>query len=116
MTEYQHSPHPVAKDLRHEKPAAMNAKLAGYPWLPRMIDKARAAHAQMLGDYYRYPCPIDATCLRLLQIDADTFRQVATTTSDEDFIDALRQAGADTAQLAHFDPVHLNAELHDSAS
>jgi hypothetical protein len=32
----------------------MDATLDGYPWLPRMIDKARAG---TLGDYYRYPCP-----------------------------------------------------------
>ncbi|MGI9099190.1 MAG: hypothetical protein ACR2H2_12015 [Solirubrobacteraceae bacterium] len=34
----------------------MDAQPAGYPWLPHMIDKARAAQAGTLGTYYRYPC------------------------------------------------------------
>jgi hypothetical protein len=56
----------------------MTATLASYPWLPRMIDKARASAAGTLGSYYRYPCPIDAACLDLLGIDANTFRGIAT--------------------------------------
>lgn len=33
----------------------MDATVDGYARVPRMIDKARAATAGTLGDYYRYP-------------------------------------------------------------
>ena len=69
MTEPTPAPRPVAKNLTHEDPEPMDARLAGYPWLPRMIDKARASHAGTLGTYYRYPCPIDRACLELIGID-----------------------------------------------
>jgi uncharacterized protein DUF5069 len=117
MTEPQHSPHPAAKDLAREDPARMDAKLAGYPWLPRIIDKARASQAGTLGTYYRYPCPIDAACLDLLGIDADTFRQIANQAVDgQAVVDKLAKIGARTDRLDSFNPVELNAELHRNNS
>jgi hypothetical protein len=117
MTEQQHSPHPAAKDLAHEEPAPMDAKLAGYPWLPRIIDKARASQAGTLGTYYRYPCPIDTACLSLLGIDADTFRDIANRATDgQAVIDLLAQIGASVERLVNFDPVQLNDELHREGS
>jgi hypothetical protein len=117
MTEHAPSPRPVAKNLTHEDPAPMEAKLAGYPWLPRMIDKARASHAGTLGTYYRYPCPIDAACLELLGIDADTFRDIANQAIDDQaVIDQLAAIGANAEQVASFDPVQLNDELHRNGS
>jgi hypothetical protein len=116
MTTHQHSPHPAAKNLAHEDPEPMDAKLAGYPWLPRMIDKARASQAGTLGTYYRYPCPIDAACLDLLGIDADTFREIANHADDPAVIDHLAAIGASTEQIVNFDPVQLNAELHRDGS
>jgi Domain of unknown function (DUF5069) len=83
MTERPTAAHPAAKDLAREDPAPMDATLdGGYPRLPRMIDKARASHAGTLGDYYRYPCPIDTACLELLGINADTFRGIACQADD----------------------------------
>jgi hypothetical protein len=117
MTTPPQSPHPAAKDLAHEDPEPMDAKLHGYPWLPRMIDKARASHAGTLGTYYRYPCPIDAACLDLLGIDADTFRKIAAEAIDEQaVIDQLTTIGANAEQIASFDPVQLNHELHRDGS
>jgi Domain of unknown function (DUF5069) len=117
MTAHQPSPHPAAKNLTHEEPEPMDAKLAGYPWLPRMIDKARASQAGTLGTYYRYPCPIDAACLDLLGIDADTFRGIANEAIDgQAVIDQLAAIGANAEQVASFDPVQLNAELHRAGS
>jgi hypothetical protein len=117
MTTDQPSPHPAAKNLAHEDPAPMDAKFAGYPWLPRMIDKARASHAGTLGDYYRYPCPIDAACLDLLGIDADTFREIANDAVDgQAVIDQLAKIGVRAKQIVNFDPVRLNAELHRDGS
>jgi hypothetical protein len=117
MTAHQHSPHPAAKNLALEDPAPMDAKLAGYPWLPRMIDKARASHAGTLGTYYRYPCPIDAACLDLLGIDADAFLEIATEAVDgQAVIDQLAAIGASAEQIITFDPVQLNDDLHRDGS
>ena len=111
MTEEQYSPHPAAKNLAQEEPAPMDAQLAGYPWLPRIIDKARASQAGTLGTYYRYPCPIDTACLSLLGIDADTVRNRC-----QAVIDLLAQIGASVERLVNFDPVQLNDELHREGS
>jgi hypothetical protein len=117
MTERQHaSPHPDAKNLAHEDPAPMEAKLAGYPWLPRMIDKARASQAGTLGTYYRYPCPIDKACLDLLGINADTFFEIANRADGQTVIDELAAIGASAEQIINFDPVQLNDELHRDGS
>jgi hypothetical protein len=113
MTKRQHTPHPAAKDLAHEQPVPMDASSPAIPWLPRIIDKARTSHAGTLGTYYRYPCPIDAVCLVLLDIDADTFRQIADRAVDDHaVINNLASIGALVERLASFDPVQLNAELH----
>ncbi|MEA2188489.1 MAG: hypothetical protein QOK16_3500 [Solirubrobacteraceae bacterium] len=78
----------------------MDAKLAGYPWLPRIIDKARASHAGTLGTYYRYPCPIDAACLDVLDIDADTFREIANrAVDDQAVVSGLASSGARLARI-----------------
>jgi hypothetical protein len=117
MTTHQQPPRPAAKNLAHEDPEPMDATLAGYPWLPRMIDKARASHAGTLGTYYRYPCPIDAACLKLLGIDPDTFREIANDAVDaQAVIDQLAAIGASAKQIVNFDPVKLNTELHRDGS
>jgi hypothetical protein len=117
MTERPQSPHPAAKDLTQEDPEPMDAKLAGFPWLPRMIDKARASQAGTLGTYYRYPCPIDAACLELLGIDDATFREIATRAIDDHaIVSELATVGAAMDRLVRFDPVQLNADLHRDGS
>ncbi len=104
-------------DLSVEEPRAMDASVAGYPWVPRMIDKARAARAGTLGTYFRYPCPIDAVCLRILGVDADTFADTAAASAtDLEVIDCLRHEGARPVRVANFDPVELNARLHGNGS
>lgn len=95
----------------------MDAVLAGYPWLPRLIDKARAAGAGTLGSYLRYPCPIDAACLHLLGLSADAFRELATAArSDSEVVDALMRRGISPSALETFDPLALNAALHGGGS
>jgi len=117
MTERPAAAHPTAKNLAQEDPEPMDAKLADYPWLPRMIDKARASQAGTLGTYYRYPCPIDAACLELLGIDAGTFRTIANGVVDgQAVIEQLAAIGASVDQVVNFDPVQLNAELHRDGS
>ena len=45
----------------------MDETLEGYAWLPRIIDKARAYDAGMLGSCV-HPCPVDQRCLGLLGV------------------------------------------------
>lgn len=117
MSQRAEPPASRTKDLSLEEPRAMDASAAGYPWVPRMIDKARAARAGTLGTHFRYPCPIDAVCLRRLGVDADTFADAAeASVTDLEVINRLRQQGARPASVASFDPVALNARLHGNCS
>jgi quercetin dioxygenase-like cupin family protein len=85
----------------------MDARLGGYPWLPRMIDKARASRRGTLGDAI-YPCPIDQSLLARLGIPPWTFADIAErATSDEDILAELERHGVATAAEAEFDPVAL---------
>lgn len=107
----------MIRDLTVEEPRPMDATLRGYEWLPRMIDKAAAARTGTLGDYYRYPCPIDRTALDRLGIDADTFADIVERTETDDAVlDELGRVGIPTAAQAAFDPVTLNEELHSGGS
>ena len=105
------------KNLAEEDPAPMDDTLGGYPWLPRMIDKARAAAANSLGRYYKYPCPIDSHCLARLGLTADGFSGIACGAKHGiDVLEGIRQAGGHPASRVSFDPIALNRELHDSTS
>jgi hypothetical protein len=105
----------TSADLSHVSLRPMEATIAGYPWLPRMIDKARAARAGTLGTYC-YPCPIDRTCLGLLGLDAELFADVATAAVDDaDVLALLAALGIPTAAEAAFDPVALERRLHEAA-
>lgn len=105
------------KNLADEEPALMGDTLAGYAWLPRMIDKARASQAGLLGAYFKYPCPIDRHCLLLIQLSSDRFAEIATAanTGDE-ILRRLAHDGVHLEQLLHFDPVALNEAIHSGDS
>jgi hypothetical protein len=104
-------------DLRTQEPRPMSALLGGYTWLPRMIDKARASRAGTLGEYYRYPCPIDRRCLELLGVDAAMFADIACAAPDDaGVLEALTRVGAASPAEAAFDPIKLNDELHGGGS
>lgn len=101
------------KNLAEEDPAPMDDTLGGYPWLPRMIDKARASHAGMLGEYYRFPCPIDQQCLDLLVVTPATWLDmVASAETPERVLANLHDRGAKLDALSVFDPVAVNQKLH----
>jgi quercetin dioxygenase-like cupin family protein len=81
----------------------MDATLDGYAWLPRIIDKSRAARAGTLGDGV-HPCPVDRRCLALLGIDFETFTKVvARSTDDAEVLAGLRAFGIAPAEAAWFD-------------
>lgn len=101
------------KSLAVEDPAPMDATLGGYLWLPRMIDKARASRAGTVGNYYKYPCPIDRESLRLLGVKEDEFATlVSTAATGAEVLAGLRELGARPPSAALFDPIALNASLH----
>lgn len=91
----------------------MDATLDGYAWLPRMIDKARAAQAGTLGDTV-HPCPVDRRCLALLGIDVATFgAAVAAGADDGAVLAGLRAAGIASAEAAWFDALAWEDALQE---
>ncbi len=76
-----------AKDLREEPPRRWSDELGGIAWLPRMIDKARAAMRGTLGDYLYGQSPFDRGLLRALGI------------SYRDFTTIVRRAGNDDGKV-----------------
>jgi len=101
------------KNLAEEEPAAMDDTLGGYAWLPRMVDKARASHAGTLGQYFRYPCPIDTEALSRLGVTAEAFARLSgQAATGRAILEGLVVLQARTPQEAAFDPVKLNEELH----
>ena len=72
-----------AKNLSVETPRRWTDELDGIRWLPRLIDKARAAMAGSLGDYLYGQSPIDHGLLRALGL------------SYRDFSGIVRGAGGD---------------------
>jgi hypothetical protein len=101
----------TTKDLAHQRPRPMDETLAGYAWLPRIIDKARAANAGTLGGYV-HPCPVDRRCLGLLGVEAERFREIASSArTGAEVVAGLRRAGARSAADAWFDAVAFEEAL-----
>ncbi|MCB0880719.1 MAG: DUF5069 domain-containing protein [Thermoleophilia bacterium] len=89
----------------------MDAELEGYSWLPRMIDKSRAARAGTLNDLV-HPCPIDGLCLERLGLDVEEFGDVvAANPDDASVLAALRARGIASAQEAWFDAEEIERGL-----
>lgn len=59
----------TAKDLTKEFPRSPLQTLGGYPWLGRLVDKVRSAHAGLLGEYIAYPCGGDQRFLKTVGVD-----------------------------------------------
>jgi mannose-6-phosphate isomerase-like protein (cupin superfamily) len=91
----------------------MDATLDGYAWLPRMIDKARAARAGTLGDAV-HPCPVDRRTLKHLGVAFEDFTAiVARTETDAEVLDALRALGIPSAKEAWFDALAWEDALQE---
>ena len=89
----------------------LEATLEGYAWLPRLIDKARAAKAGTLGDMV-HPCPVDRRCMTLLGIDVTTLHRIVDREpTDAGVLAALRRHGIPPARDAWFDAPAFEAEL-----
>ena len=63
-------------NLTEESPRGPREKIADLVHIPRMIDKARAARQNTLGEYI-YPCPMDKMMLEFLKVDQDAFQEKA---------------------------------------
>jgi len=84
---------PTALDLRRQPPRSPKERMGGYVHLARMIDKARAKAAGLLGEYI-YPCPLDRALLDVLEVDAETFLAVARDHHDEAVVGWLNEHAA----------------------
>ncbi|HEY1653756.1 MAG TPA: DUF5069 domain-containing protein [Candidatus Tumulicola sp.] len=65
-----------AKDLRVDAPRRWSERIAGVCWLPRLIDKTRAALAGTLGTYLYGQRPIDRGLLHALGVSHDEFAAI----------------------------------------
>jgi len=74
---------PQAPDLTRRPPRSPHVQLGGFVILPRLIDKARAALAGTLGEYYDGPKGMNGRFLNFVGIEhADLAAQIATGAGD----------------------------------
>ena len=73
------------------KPRARGLVIGNIPWLARATDKARAFAEGRIGDYI-YPCPADQQFLREMQIAAEDFTALVTSSVDDDEVIAKMKA------------------------
>lgn len=91
-----------APDLRANPPRRWSDELGGVRWLPRMIDKARAAMKGTLGDYLYGQSPMDRSLLRALGISYKDFTRMVRESGGDDqrVLAALEERCADGMELA----------------
>ncbi len=79
-----------------KEPRTGDITIGGYPWMARMIDKARLEKAGEIDEFdLDYPCPMDQSLLKKLSIDSRTFQAIAVANeSDDAILSALKEAGA----------------------
>ncbi len=70
-------------DLTLVPPRRWSDELGGIRWLPRIIDKARAALGGRLGSYLYGQSPGDEILLRLLGTDYPTFTRIVRAAPDD---------------------------------
>ncbi len=90
-----------ATDLRVAHPRRWSEELAGIKWLPRLIDKARAAIAGTLGDYLYGQSPLDRSLLRTLGLSYADFTDIVRGAKDDDeVLAALERNSSDKLATA----------------
>lgn len=83
------------------KPRPRPVVIGGIEWLARMSDKARAKAKGTIGDYI-YPCPADKRLLAALEVDPDTFQQLAVQAQNDDEIVTSVRAASPTIKAGTF--------------
>jgi quercetin dioxygenase-like cupin family protein len=105
-----------ATDLTAHAPRGLDAELEGYAWLPRMLDKARAALAGTAGSY-QFGCPVDHTCMARLGVTPELVLDlVARHADDRAVLGALRAYGIPPAADAWFDGQAVEDELQQTGN
>src|SRR5579884_4568167 len=99
---YGSVPELQAKDLRVTPPRRWSDELGGIRWLPRMIDKARAAMHGTLGDYLYGQSPMDRSLLRAMGLSYKDFTRIVRQSGGDDdrVLEALQEQSPDGLQLA----------------
>ncbi|MHB8432718.1 MAG: DUF5069 domain-containing protein [Candidatus Tyrphobacter sp.] len=88
-------------DLRRGPPRRWSESLGQIRWLPRLIDKARAAIDGKLGDYFYGQSPMDRALLRELRIGHREFaRIVSNAPADGDVLAALQARSPEGVRAA----------------
>jgi hypothetical protein len=80
------------KDLRREPPRRWNEALEGVSWLPRLIDKTRAALVGTLGAYLYGQSPMDRALLQILGLNHRTFAEIVAAAPDDRAVVAALEA------------------------
>ena len=70
-------------DLRYQSPRRWNVELDGVAWLPRLIDKARAALKGTLGTYLYGQSPVDRDFLHTLGLGHRAFAEIVANAPDD---------------------------------
>ena len=78
-----------SKDLTTQPPRRWSEELGGIKWLPRLIDKTRAAIAGTLGCYLYGQSPVDRALLRALGLRYRDFTKIVSNALTDD--DVFRQ-------------------------
>ena len=81
-----------AKDLRAGPPRRWSDRVDGIRWMPRLIDKTRAALAGTLGDYLYGHSPVDRGLLRALGVRYREFSRIVNDAPDDAAVLAALQA------------------------
>lgn len=90
-----------ALDLRTAAPRRWSEELGGIRWLPRMIDKARAAMKGSLGDYLYGQSPMDRSLLYALGLTYKEFTRIVREAGDDErVLQLLEERAPDGLDLA----------------
>jgi hypothetical protein len=91
--------HTVATDFRsgHDFPRRGRENIAGFLWLARVYDKARAARNGTIHDYI-YPCPMDRGVFDRWGVTARAFEAALETCTTDDEIAAWLKARVSDAK------------------
>lgn len=90
----------MALDLTQTVPRSPFDEVGGFPWLPRVIDKARAYFAGTHGEYSAYPCPGDKSFLSHFGIESAPLGELIKSGADDAAIAAWVQTHAKKADDA----------------